>query len=82
MLHSFGLIAHARRRVVVAVWVAVLLALGAGVGSIGSSFSTQFTLPDVESAEGFELLSERFGGEESGRSATIVVQANGGFTAA
>ncbi len=42
MLHSFGLIAHARRRVVVAVWVAVLLALGAGVGSIGSSFSTQF----------------------------------------
>ncbi|MGA1441211.1 MAG: MMPL family transporter [Ilumatobacteraceae bacterium] len=82
MLHSFGLIAHARRRVVVAVWVAVLLALGAGVGSIGSSFSTQFTLPDVESAEGFELLSARFGGEESGRSATIVVQANGGFTAA
>jgi RND superfamily putative drug exporter len=80
MLYSFGLLAHARRRVVVALWIVVLVALGAAVGTVGNSFSTQFTLPDVESAEGFSLLSERFGSEESGRSGTIVVRADGGFT--
>jgi len=82
MLHSLGSFAHARRRFVVAVWFALLIALGIAVGSFGSSFSTQFTLPDVESAEGFTLLSDRFGAEESGRSGTIVVRAEGGFTAA
>ena len=82
MLHSLGSFAHARRRFVVAVWFALLIALGITVGSFGSSFSTQFTLPDVESAEGFTLLSDRFGAEESGRSGTIVVRAEGGFTAA
>jgi RND superfamily putative drug exporter len=81
MLHSLGLFAHARRRSVIAIWFAVLLALGVSVGSFGSSFSTQFNLPDVESADGFTLLSERFGAEESGRSGTIVVRADGGFTA-
>ena len=82
MLYSFGLLAHAKRRVVIAVWIVVLVALGAAVGAAGNSFSTQFTLPDVESAEGFALLSERFGSEESGRSGTIVVRAEGGFTPA
>ena len=82
MLYSFGLLAHAKRRVVIAVWIVVLVALGAAVGAAGNSFSTQFTLPDVESAEGFALLSERFGSEESGRSGTIVVRADGGFTPA
>ena len=56
MLYSFGLLAHAKRRVVIAVWIVVLVALGAAVGAAGNSFSTQFTLPDVESAEGFALL--------------------------
>ena len=82
MLYSFGLLAHAKRRVVIAVWIVVLVALGAAVGAAGNSFSTQFTLPDVESAEGFALLSERFGSEESGRGGTIVVRAEGGFTPA
>ena len=81
MLHALGSFAHARRRFVVAIWLAVLIALGLAVGSLGSSFSTQFNLPDVESAEGFTLLSDRFGAEESGRSGTIVVRAEGGFSA-
>jgi len=82
MLHSLGLFVHARRRYVVAIWFVVLVALAGAVGSLGSSFSTQFNLPDVESAEGFTLLSDRFGAEESGRSGTIVVRSEGGFTAA
>ena len=82
MLHSLGLFVHARRRYVVAIWFVVLVTLAGAVGSLGSSFSTQFNLPDVESAEGFTLLSDRFGAEESGLSGTIVVRAEGGFTAA
>ena len=82
MLHSFGLFSHARRRIVVAVWLVALVGLGAAVGAIGDEFSTQFSLPDVESAEGFDLLAERFGSEESGRNGTIVVRSEGGFSSA
>ncbi|NCZ86943.1 MAG: hypothetical protein EBY95_05760, partial [Actinobacteria bacterium] len=79
MLKRIGVIAHAHRRVVVAIWLAIIVALAAGVGVFGNSFSLQFNLPNVESAQGFDLLEERFGGEESGRSGTIVVRSTGGF---
>jgi RND superfamily putative drug exporter len=82
MLNQLGHLAHRRRRVVVAVWFALIAALGAGVGVFGNSFSTQFNLPDVESAQGFDLLAERFGNEESGRSGTVVVRSDNGFSAA
>ena len=80
MLKKLGQFAHARRRSVVAAWVGVIVALAAGVGVFGNAFSLQFNLPDVESAKGFELLADRFGGEESGRSGTIVVSADLGFS--
>jgi len=80
MLSRLGLFAHARRRVIVLSWIAVIVALAATMATVGSKFSTQFNLPDVESAQGFDLLAERFGGEESGRSGTLVVQAKAGFT--
>ncbi|MGA1418973.1 MAG: MMPL family transporter [Ilumatobacteraceae bacterium] len=80
MLKRLGSAAHARRRVVVAAWLAVIIALAAAMATVGNQFSTQFNLPDVESAQGFDLLAERFGGEESGRSGTLVVQAESGFT--
>ncbi|NCX18647.1 MAG: hypothetical protein EBX15_07885, partial [Acidimicrobiia bacterium] len=64
---------------VVAIWLAIIVALAAGVGVFGNSFSLQFNLPNVESAQGFDLLEERFGGDESGRSGTIVVRSAGGF---
>ena len=79
MLKRIGVIAHAHRRVVVAIWLAIIVALAAGVGVFGNSFSLQFNLPNVESAQGFDLLEERFGGDESGRSGTIVVRSAGGF---
>jgi len=63
-----------------AAWLAALIALAVAMSTVGSKFSTQFNLPDVESAQGFDLLAERFGGEESGRSGTLVVQAEQGFT--
>ncbi|MFM7047673.1 MAG: MMPL family transporter, partial [Actinomycetota bacterium] len=81
MLKQLGSFSHARRRVVIAVWFGIIVLLGVGVGVFGNSFSTQFNLPDVESAQGFDLLADRFGGEESGRSGTVVVRAVGGFSA-
>ena len=80
MLKRLGSAAHTRRRVVVAVWLAVIIALAAAMSTVGNQFSTQFNLPDVESAQGFDLLAERFGGEGSGRSGTLVVQAESGFS--
>ena len=79
MLKRLALFAHARRRVVVATWLAVIVALVVGTAAIGSRFSTQFNLPDVESAQGFDLLADRFGGEASGRSGTLVVKSETGF---
>jgi len=81
MLKNLGAFAHSRRRVVLALWLLIIVGLGAGVGAFGNSFSTQFSLPNVESAQGFELLADRFGGEQSGRNGTIVVRSAGGFDA-
>ena len=81
MLKRLGSFAHTRRRVVVSLWAVVIVLFGAGVGVLGNEFSTQFNLPDVESAQGFDLLADRFGGEESGRSGTVVVRSDGGFSA-
>ena len=82
MLKKLGSFVHAKRRLVVAVWLALIVTLAGLVGVFGDSFSTQFSLPNVESAEGFDLLAERFGAEKSGREGTIVVQAEGGFSSA
>jgi len=55
-----------------------LAVLGGAAGRIGTNFSLQFNLPDVESARGIDVLTETFGGESSGRTGSIVVRADGG----
>lgn len=83
MLKNLGAFAHLHRRAVVAIWIATIAILAGLVGTFGNGFSTQFSLPNVESAEGFSLLEERFGSQASGRSGTVVVQStDGSFTAA
>ena len=78
MLKTLGAFAHLHRRVVVAIWIAIIAVLAGLVGTFGNAFSTQFNLPNVESAEGFSLLEERFGSQASGRSGTVVVQSTSG----
>ena len=80
MLKRIGTFAHSRRRAVVAAWLVVIVALAGVMSSVGNQFSTQFNLPAVESAQGFDLLTDRFGGEESGRGGTLVLRADEGFT--
>jgi RND superfamily putative drug exporter len=55
-----------------------LAVLGGAAGRIGTNFSLQFNLPDVESARGIDVLTETFGGESSGRTGSIVVRADAG----
>ncbi len=75
MLSRLGASCYRRRRLVIVLWVVALAVLGGAAGRIGTNFSLQFSLPDVESARGIDTLSETFGAESSGRSGSIVVRA-------
>lgn len=78
MLSRIGASCYRRRRLVLVVWMAALALIGAAAGRIGTNFSLQFNLPDVESARGIDLLTETFGAESSGRTGSIVVRAADG----
>jgi len=75
VLRRLGRTAHRRRGAFLLLWVILLVGMGVATRTAGSEFSTRFDLPDVESAEGYRLLAERFGAQESGRTATIVLDA-------
>ena len=68
-----------RGRVVVA-WLVVLVGLGVVAGGVGPKFRTTFDLPNVESRQGFDILSEKFDGMGAGDNGTIVFQSANGFS--
>jgi RND superfamily putative drug exporter len=63
---------------VVLSWIAVLLVLGAVAGGVGTNFSTEFGLPDVESKRGFDILEREMGGLGAGLEGMIVFRAADG----
>jgi len=69
---------HAHRRHVVALWIGALVALGAVLGAVGTTSRSEFTLPDVESRHGTDILKESFGGVGAGQGGTIVFEAQQG----
>ncbi len=76
MLGSLGRFCHERRWIIVAIWLAVLVALGAASSAIGPSFGAGFEVPDGEAADGFDLLEEHFGGQGAGMVGQIVFRAD------
>jgi len=78
VLSRLGASCYRRRRLVVVLWVATLAILGGAASRIGTNFSLQFNLPDVESARGIDVLTDTFGDESSGRTGSIVVRTDGG----
>ncbi len=68
-----------RNKVVLAVWVLLILVGGAVSSSVGNAFSTDFALPDVESARGIKLLEKEMSGMGSGMQGTIVMHSESGF---
>ena len=79
MFHRLGAWCARRRGTVVIIWVLVLVVGGALSGAIGSNFSTELSLPNVESKRGFDILESEMGGAGTGIEGTIVVQSDSGF---
>ncbi|MEW6153801.1 MAG: MMPL family transporter [Actinomycetota bacterium] len=69
---------HDHRKAVLALWLGALVMFGALSSSVGSAFRDEFSLPDVESKRGFDILEARFGGQGTGQSGTIVFRASQG----
>src|SRR5947208_839045 len=78
MLGRLGRWCHTHRVLVVAVWVLALVGFGAASGAVGNGFTTKFSLPDVESARGFDLLDAHFGGRGSGQTGEIAFESAAG----
>ncbi len=72
LLYRLGRWAYRARRLVLAVWVGVLVVVGAGAGLLGGSFATGFSIPGTESQDALDTLSHNFP-QVSGSSAQIVV---------
>ena len=69
---------HDHRRIVLAGWILAIV-IGNGVmSSVGTDYRADFSLPDVESRQGFDILEEHFGGQGTGESGSIVFRAEGG----
>ena len=78
MLARLGRWSHNRRKVVVVLWLLALIGFGAVSGATGNGFSTAFSLPNVESARGFDIIEEHFGGRGGGNGGTIVFRTDEG----
>ncbi|HZB51914.1 MAG TPA: MMPL family transporter [Mycobacteriales bacterium] len=70
--------AYRRRRLAVALWIAVLAAVTAGAQAAGSAWQNDFSLPGTESQRALDLLAER-APEAAGASAQVVFQAPAGL---
>ena len=79
MFHRLGAWCARRRGIVVIIWVLVLVLGGAVSGAVGSNFSTELSLPNVESKRGFDILESEMGGLGTGTEGTIVMQSDSGF---
>jgi putative drug exporter of the RND superfamily len=67
---------HRHRLAVVLVWVGVLLALGAGVGTVGNAFANSPTSQNTDSAKATALLQQA-SDSAAGKSGRIVWQVDG-----
>jgi putative drug exporter of the RND superfamily len=81
MLKRLAEVCFRRRRRVVLLWVLGIVVLGAVMGTVGSGYRSDFTLPDVESKRGIDLLDDRFGGQGAGQVGNIVFEADDGIEA-
>ncbi len=79
MFAKLGRWCFRNRGKVALLWLAALIVGGAVSGMIGTAYSTEFELPDVESRRGFDILDEHFADSSAGgEGGTIVFRAEQG----
>jgi RND superfamily putative drug exporter len=59
-LYRLGRLSYRRRWVVLGLWLAVLLAMGAASSALSRPYSDEFSIPGTESQEALDVLAERF----------------------
>ena len=59
MFSRLGPWCHDHRRLVLGVWIGLLVLIGATAGAVGSASRDEFSLPNVESRHGFDILDAR-----------------------
>lgn len=74
VLQRLGSFSVRRRRLVVGLWVALLMGIGAGTAVSDTGFNANFSIPGTPSQEAMDLLEERFPAA-SGASGRIVFAA-------
>jgi putative drug exporter of the RND superfamily len=78
MLKRLAEASFRRRRRVVLFWILGIVVLGSVMGAVGTGYRSDFTLPDVESRQGIDILDDRFGGLGAGQVGSIVFEADVG----
>ena len=79
MFARLGRWCYHNRGKVVLLWVAALIVAGGISGAVGTAYSTEFALPDVESRRGFDILDEHFADSSAGgEGGTVVFRAEQG----
>lgn len=81
ILYRLGRFAYRRRKTVAALWLALLVAMGAAAATLAEETTDSFEIPGSESVEALELLNERFPeAAPQGASARVVFAAPAGQT--
>src|SRR5215211_1726251 len=68
---------HDRRRLVAALWVALILLAGGLASGLGGGYVNNFTLPGTESQRALDLLRDRFP-QQAGDASRIVFHVDSG----
>lgn len=63
---------------VIGIWIAILLGMVGSVGALGVAYDGSFEIPESESADGFTIIEDEFGGLGSGLQGSIVIKAEQG----
>ena len=77
-MRRLALLCFRRRGRVALAWLFGVVLLGAVTGAVGTSYRSDFKLPNVESKRGIDILEESFGGQGAGQVGNLVFQADQG----
>src|SRR4051794_7443056 len=72
-LYRLGRLAFRRRKLVLAIWLALVGLFGLGAATLSGPTSDDFAIPGTEAQQAQDLLAERFGDNSAGGAEARVV---------